>query len=204
MDNAGITDLATQAITALLPLERYRQTLTTRYDVVLGTQTLSAEYLGRARQTNSPGAANYNLAAIADPCYLRLEVDGVDTDVEFASGDALVIANGGLGALTNAGVAAVINDQVATCRAWVPTAATYVAVSSLLWGSTGTIRAEVPGTLADANTALAFPTPGAAVAGEQFTITGTDNNFVQGFNGARGGYVANTACYLRSYTLEGL
>lgn len=204
VDNAGIADLATQAITALDALERYRQTLTILYNPALGTQSFSAQYLGRARTRNSPGAANYNLAAVADPCYLRVEVDGVDVDVEFASGDALVVANGGLGALTNAGVAAVINDQVASARAWVPTGATYVDISSLLYGSSGTIRCRVPGILDDANTVLAFPTPASAVAGEQFTLTASDNTFVNGFNGARGGYVANTACFLRSYTLEGL
>lgn len=202
IDNAGVTNLVTQALAAAMyPLERHRTTMTCLYNPILGTQALRAEYIGRARISNTPGAANYNLAAIADPCYLRVSVDGVDTDVEFASGDALVIANGGLGALTNAGVAAVINNQVATARAWVPTAATYVAISSLTWGALGTIAVEVPGTLDDANTALAYPVA-AATAGEYYALESADVNFLYGFNGARGGYTANTGCFLRSYTIE--
>lgn len=200
--DAGISDLGTAAVNALFEGEIYRQQLTTRYDTASGVQTLLAEYTGRARTANNPGAATYNLTAVADPCTLRVEADGVDRDVTFASGDPLIAA---FNAVTNAEVAAVINAQIgAYVRAWVPAASTYVALSSLRFGASGSIRVVVPGVLDSANDALAFPLLGPGNVGEYDALNAADNTFTVGFNGARGGYVANTSTYLRYYSLEGI
>jgi len=200
--DAGITDLGTAAITTLYSGEIYRQTLTTRYDQSSGAQSLLAEYFGRARTSNAPGAAAYNLAAIADPCVLRVEADGVNRDVTFASGDPLIAA---FNAVTNAEVADVINAQIgAYVRAWVPAAATYVAISSLLFGASGQVRIVAAAPLDDANTALAYALLGPGNVGEYHALASADNTFVMGFNGARGGYVADTSTYLRYYALEGI
>jgi hypothetical protein len=200
--DAGITDLGTAAVTTLFEGEIYRQYLTTRYDTSSGVQSLLAEYAGRARSSNTPGAAAYNLTAIADPCVLRVEADGVNRDVTFASGDPLIAA---FNAVTNAEVAAVVNAQIGTyVRAWVPAASTYVALSSLRFGSSGSVRIVAAAPLDDANTALAFPLIGPGNVGEYLPLSAADNTFVVGFNGARGGYVATTSTYLRFYSLEGI
>jgi hypothetical protein len=197
-NGAVLSDLGTQAVTAVVENEILRISLEAS---VGASQSLVANYSSRAKVSNTPGAAAYNLTLVADPCTLRLVVDGVNRDVVFASGDALVVANGGLAALTNAGVAAVINNQFGTvCRAWVPAATTFVIVSSLAYGTSGSMAVGVA-PANNANAQLVFPVA-AAVLGDAFKLNAFDATLPTGFWGICGGFSGNSACWCRNYTVE--
>lgn len=93
------------------------------HDIGAGITTTDCEFVGvQAETDNTAGAAaTYNLAGIAGGAdtTLTIKVDGgVIQTITYSSTDAIVIANGGYTAVTPAGIAAVINDQIVGAQAY--------------------------------------------------------------------------------------
>lgn len=198
---AGDAVLATAAIPALELTEIFRLQAWVLTNYGANTQNIILEQLSRARVSNTPGAANYNLAAIGDPCNFNLDIDGgVTQTITFSSLDAIVIANGGLGALTNVGVAAVLNDQMVGGYAMVPTGATYVVIYTNTWASSGAI--DIDAVVLDANAAFGFPVVEATGSATQVRVLNNDR--IRGFSGVIGGHGGNTASWVRSFAISGV
>jgi hypothetical protein len=200
----GAGDAVLQAVNILAMDEneifRLQSWVITSYDG--NTQDITIEHISHGKVSNAPGAAAYNLGAIADPCFLDLKVDGgVTQTVTFASGDAIIIANGTLAALTPLGVALVIMDQIAGVRAWVPAGTTATVIATDTWGNAGSIDIEVAAA-DDANATLGYPLVLGAGAVIQNRIA--DNDRIRGFSGLIGGHGGNTAQWVRSFAISGV
>lgn len=196
---AGTTDLATAAITALEENELFRLESWVLTSYAGNAQTLILDHISQGKASNSPGAANYDLTLVADPCFLDVKVDGGTVQViTFASTDPLIAA---FNAVTNAEVAAVINSQIVGARAWVPAAATYVVIATNTWGNAGSVDVDAA-PVDDANTVLGFSL--VAGAGTSVQVASSDNSRLRGFSGLIGGHVGNTAQWARSFSLDGV
>jgi hypothetical protein len=201
---AGTTDLATAAINNLAAqdLINLEAWIITSYDG--NTQNIVLNYNYHATVTTNPPAAAYNLAAVFDPCSIDVTVDGgAPHTVTFASGDPIVVANGGFGALTNAGVAEVINSQISAfgATAFVPAGTQQTSITTNTPGSTGRILVSA-GAPDDANSVLLFPTSVRINGNVQARVA--NNNRLHGFSGLTGGRGGNTAQWARSFRVDGV
>jgi hypothetical protein len=198
---AGDAVLGAVAITAMVENEIFRLQARVIASYAANTQDIAVEHISHGKVSNTPGAAAYNLAAIADPCFLDLKVDGGATQtVTFAAADAIIVANGTLAALTPLGVALVIMNQIAGVRAWVPAATTATVIATNTWGPSGSIDIEVAAA-DDANAVLGYPLAAGAGAVVQNRLA--SNARIRGFNGVIGGRSGNTAGWVRSYAISG-
>jgi len=82
------------------------------YYLYLGVNNEALLTLVGNQASLSSGGGPFNLTAVGDPLTLTVSIDGGAAEtITFTATDPIIIANGGYGALTNDGLAAVINDQ---------------------------------------------------------------------------------------------
>lgn len=130
------------------------------YDNGAGLVTINAAITGVQAEVTSGNPEVYDLSSIATGAttYLDITIDaGVKQTIEFDPADPIIVANGGYTALTAAGVAHVINDQIIGGEAgYNPGTAPDVTLRSDLYGSDSKIQVSAQATLPDANDAFSF------------------------------------------------
>jgi phage tail sheath protein FI len=130
------------------------------YDDGAGIVVVNPAFIGVQAAVTCANPGPYNLNTIAGGADTYLDVTsnaGVKQTIVFDSADPLIVANGGYAALTAAGVAHVVNDQILSAEAvYTPGTASTVTLRSDRYGTSSSVRVTAQATLPDANVRFAF------------------------------------------------
>jgi phage tail sheath protein FI len=156
--NAEPFNLYTGSVEA--PVGTRTSSIRISYDDGAGLLVVNPAFIGiqAAVTCATPEAYNLNAIAAGADTYIDVTVNGgVKQTIVFDSADPIIVANGGYAALTAAGVAHVINDQILSGEAaYNPGTAPTVTLRSDRFGTSSSIRVTAQATLPDANTAFGF------------------------------------------------
>jgi phage tail sheath protein FI len=155
--NAEPFNLYTGSVEA--PVGTRTSTIRISYDDGAGILVVNPAFIG-VQAVETSAAQPYNLNGIAAGAATYLDVTfngGVKQTIVFDIADPLIVANGGYAALTAAGVAHVINDQIHDGEAkYNPGTAPTVDVRTEKYGSSATLQFSAQPILPDANTVISF------------------------------------------------
>lgn len=155
--NAEPFNLYTGSVEA--PVGTRTTSIRVSYDDGAGILVVNPAFIGVQAAVTCATPENYNLNAIAAgaPTYLDVTSNGgVKQTIVFDIADPLIVANGGYAALTAAGVAHVINDQILSAESVYNPGPGTVTLRSDRYGTSSSIRVTAQAVLPDANGAFGF------------------------------------------------